>query len=43
VVHHQQLKNEYYHLKQPLLLKHQLQNHFVLTFLGRIAPEKRIK
>ena len=27
---------------QELIEKYQLQNHFVLTFLGRIAPEKSI-
>ena len=43
------LNNEQYFLKnkdekicQELIEKYQLQNHFVLTFLGRIAPEKSI-
>lgn len=36
------IKNKNEKLCQELIEKYQLQNHFVLTFLGRIAPEKSI-
>ena len=36
------IKNKDEKICQELIEKYQLQNHFVLTFLGRIAPEKSI-
>ena len=36
------IKNKNEKICQELIEKYQLQNHFVLTFLGRIAPEKSI-
>ena len=36
------IKNKNEKICQDLIEKYQLQNHFVLTFLGRIAPEKSI-